>query len=131
LVNSGEILTYRHHSTEGFSLVVLDPEWLIKAFTSIVSIQERGSNFRRGMITRESLETTWRNLEISEDTWPQLERLFQLFQMMVKLPNGGYFVPLMLHSKRSTKTISVGPEEVSCEEFFFIGCQKKEPALEE
>jgi len=97
LINCGSIVTYRHASSGGFSLVVLDPYWLATAFTSIVSISIQGSSNRRGIFTRETLENRWSEPQFNfpRKTWPQLEQLFALFQLMVKLPNGTYFIPAM------------------------------------
>jgi GTPase SAR1 family protein len=106
LVNFGSILTFRHNSTGGFSLVILDPEWLVNAFTSIVSVKYHTSLLKRGIFSRTTLERNWRALRIDSSTWPQLERLFELFQLMVKLPNGDYFVPAMLHAVKYCEELS-------------------------
>lgn len=101
LVNFGCILTYRQQSTGACPLVILDPGWLNRAFTSIVSIKFQSSRERRGFFTKDSLERNWRERSFDSDTWKQLERLLSMFQMLVRLPTGDYFVPAMVRSPKS------------------------------
>jgi len=102
-VSSGVIVTYKGRSTAASSLVILDPVWLAAAFTSIVSIEFVSSNMRRGKFTRDQIVNNWTKKGIEESTWSELERLFEMFHMLVRLPDGSYYVPAMLHSPKRSK----------------------------
>jgi GTPase SAR1 family protein len=119
LLKNGVVVTSRHASTEGFSLVVLDPEWLAKAFTSIVSITFHSSSMRRGRFTRNHIQTIWRKRKIPEDTWPQLEKLFAFLNLIVELPNHEeypFFVPAMIHSPTFTEPWKIEEREQKIQE---------------
>ena len=102
LVNFGVIVTYQPLSTAASKLVVLDPIWLSKAFTSIVSIRIAESSSKLGYFTRSQLETNWKYINIPRETWEDLLGIFETFQMLAKLPNGKYYVPAMLHSPQDS-----------------------------
>ena len=117
LVNFGTIITYRHSSTGACSLVILDPQWLSRAFTSIVSIKFQTSRMKRGYLSREALESNWQELSIPRAIWGQLTQLFEMFHMMVCLPSGEYFVPSLMYTA-SLSNLNNSPEFLAAEKQF-------------
>jgi Ras-related protein Rab-1A len=100
LVNFGSILTNRHSSTQGISIVVLDPKWFSNIFTSIVSLIHQSSSSKRGFFTEQYLQDSVARLGISVEMFSELKQLFRAYQMIVQLSDGRYFVPAMIHAQK-------------------------------
>ena len=56
---SGIIETYRFESSAASEIIFLDPKWLSKKFTSIISINNQSSENKRGFFTRNQIEKTF------------------------------------------------------------------------
>ena len=108
---SGIIETYQFESTAASEIIFLDPKWLSKTFTSIVSIQLHSTKNRRGFFTKSQIENNLQRNNISESIWEEIFAIFEMFHLMVVLPSGEYYVPAMLHTPKSTKPSHLGNEK--------------------
>ena len=106
LIYSGVILTFNNKNVTSTtknnnyknSIIILDPTWLANAFKTIISISFLQDSNKKGFFTRSQLESNWKDNHIHPDTWDELESIFIMFNMIIKLSDGKYYVPVMLHS---------------------------------
>ena len=107
---SGIIETYRFESSAASEIIFLDPKWLSKTFTSIISVQMQSSKNSRGFFTRTQIIEN-KNQEIPENIWEEIFKIFEMFHLMVVLPSGEYYVPAMIHTPKSSTPSHRGNEK--------------------
>ena len=108
---SGIIETYRFESSAASEIIILDPKWLSKTFTSIISVNNQSSENKRGFFTRNQIEKHLHEQNITENIWNEVFAIFEMFHLMVVLPSGKYYIPAMLHTPKSSKPSHLGEEK--------------------
>ena len=108
---SGIIETYRFESSAAIEIIFLDPKWLSEIFTSIVSIKLISSKNRRGFFTKNQIKNNLSSHNVEELLWDEIIKIFEMFQLIVLLPSGVYYIPSMLHTPKSTKPSHLGEEK--------------------
>ena len=108
---SGIIETYRFESSAASEIIFLDPKWLSKTFTSIISVNNQSSENKRGFFTRNQIEKHLIEQNITQNIWNEVFTIFEMFHLMVVLPSGKYYVPAMLHTPKSSKPSHLGDEK--------------------
>ena len=108
---SGIIETYRFESSAASEIIFLDPKWLSKTFTSIISVNNQSSENRRGFFTRNQIEEHLHEQNITQNIWNEIITIFERFHLMVVLPSGKYYVPAMLHTPKISKPSHLGDEK--------------------
>ena len=108
---SGIIETYQFESSAASEIIFLDPKWLSKTFTSIISVNNQSSENKRGFFTRNQIEEHLHEQNITENIWNEVFTIFEMFHLMVVLPSGKYYIPAMLHTPKSSKPSHLGNEK--------------------
>ena len=108
---SGIIETYRFESSAASEIIFLDPKWLSKTFTSIISVNNQSSENKRGFFTRNQIEEHLHEQNITENIWNEVFAIFEMFHLMVVLPSGKYYIPAMLYTPKSSKPSHLGDEK--------------------
>ena len=101
LKNSGVIETHRFHSSGASNLVILDPIFLTGAFGSIITLNSSPKH-KRGYFTLDEIENNFTSNHIKErNIRKELLVIFEMFNLIIKLSSGEYYIPGMIHSQRN------------------------------
>ena len=76
---SGIIETYRFESSAASEIIFLDPKWLSKTFTSIISVNNQSSENKRGFFTRNQIEEHLHEQNITQNIWNEVFTIFEMF----------------------------------------------------